>query len=614
LVTIEVPESTDGILLQWAPAHLPREPRYPYELDYHLIVDARHPHNFARRLQNLGFFSTDLEERVKAFQRVYELAPTGIPEHIEHRLHHYHDQMGLPPVPVSGGGPGSQVFEASPAASGAGGSVTTAVTATAGGSPLRQPLSSSTPRPAAPLADVIVRLEVVDPQGRAIPKVAVEVRASDNTATTKTTTAGRADITIKTADTQVEVMLSKRHHAPYTGTGGSVVTGPVIVNLELEQGTLAERQPDSGPPVFPEVSGKSRRVRRARIVMIDGIFARAQAHPDTPTRQLSKREVMTEYLRHLHHGEIALLPRERLDVLHDPKSGDGDPCTDKCKLKAKRFKVANIFSKVKFLYLSGGSPGRPRKGDVFEGQHHFRDSFTCKDVLIGSLDTRNAVGMVRLARWMREKHDVFVVYHIGFMRGRPGAHNQGRAIDVGGFARSIPGRETISPPRMKDDFHVALHWGRVAMFDPKTVAAHPNDSSKWTRLPATQVDDLTNYPDYTPQQRLLRYRLDPLPYPTPPPALPSGPADSRWLVLRDHFDEARTIFRSAFDFFVAEYSDSHDQLGPSAPANVPTPIDSPHGHFVLHPDYGEVNSGGKSNGRQAHFNHFHAQLGPTGPI
>jgi len=158
------------------------------------------------------------------------------------------------------------------------------------------------------------------------------------------------------------------------------------------------------------------------------------------------------------------------------------------------------------------------------------------------------------------------------------------------------------------------------MWNPKDVAAHPGDPTQWKRL--TVVDDRTDFPKFKLNQRRLQYRLSPIPYPNPPPATPLGPTDSHWLVLRDHFDMARQVFQTAHDFFVKEYSDGHHFLGKppgNLPASkkVPTPIDDPQGHFIIHPDYGRINHGltsagtKKQNIREAHFNHIHAQLGPS---
>jgi hypothetical protein len=81
-----------------------------------------------------------------------------------------------------------------------------------------------------------------------------------------------------------------------------------------------------------------------------------------------------------------------------------------------------------------------------------------------------------------------------------------------------------------------------------------------------------------------------------------------------HFVTARTIFNAVCDFATREYTDGNSTLGPlatSAAAEVPTPIDSHAGHFILHPDYPRPNAAGAKNGRQAHVNHLHFQLGAT---
>lgn len=150
-----------------------------------------------------------------------------------------------------------------------------------------------------------------------------------------------------------------------------------------------------------------------------------------------------------------------LKMRHDPPSPDGAPCTSKCRVISRRLEPSTTVAGVKYLQLTHfeRKVHKPSQHG-FEGQHHFEENFTCKDAPIGTLVLRHLVGIVRLSQHMATEHGIGVVYHIGFQRGTAGSHHDGRAIDVGGFALTPPalkGTTKVSPPRIGDDFHIALH-------------------------------------------------------------------------------------------------------------------------------------------------------------
>jgi hypothetical protein len=78
-----------------------------------------------------------------------------------------------------------------------------------------------------------------------------------------------------------------------------------------------------------------------------------------------------------------------------------------------------------------------------------------------------------------------------------------------------------------------------------------------------------------------------------------------------HFKQASEIFKYVFDIAAREYSDKDEILGRNPGGDeTPTEIDSHEAHFIIHPDYSSPNSpGNESDGRQAHQNHLHLQLG-----
>mgnify|MGYP007115112028 CR=1 FL=1 len=126
--------------------------------------------------------------------------------------------------------------------------------------------------------------------------------------------------------------------------------------------------------------------------------------------------------------------------------------------------------------------------------------------------------------------------------------------------------------------------------------------------------------------------LDPPPYQDPVPASADPALAPALATVAPHFQKASVIFEEVYDFATQEYSDNNPVLGalPGGVTDTTTPIDSPQGHLILHPDYPSPNtlqrdaSGapvpdparpGKFkenvNGRGAHVNHHHFQLGPT---
>ncbi|MFO0757620.1 MAG: N-acetylmuramoyl-L-alanine amidase [Byssovorax sp.] len=98
-VSVKVHRGTRSLELEWAPAHVPQGPRYPFRKLYHLDLGEGREEGVERRLSNIGFSSrTKLDDNVRDFQQAYDLAVTGRPEDIEVELAGYHDDGALPPV------------------------------------------------------------------------------------------------------------------------------------------------------------------------------------------------------------------------------------------------------------------------------------------------------------------------------------------------------------------------------------------------------------------------------------------------------------------------------------------------------------------------------------
>jgi hypothetical protein len=177
------------------------------------------------------------------------------------------------------------------------------------------------------------------------------------------------------------------------------------------------------------------------------------------------------------------------------------------------------------------------------------------------LDPRNALALVRLCQWLTA-FGVTELYHLGISGGgvdqhgnpRVDCHGQGRAIDLVGVHGVSPVDGVEFTLTVQDD------WGSVS------TAATPGG----------------NWPDGTGSN--VHYRLD-------------DPAC-------DPF--ARDFFQQLYDFAASEWQDRTD--GPDGP-DTPTVIGER--SFVMHPDH-PATSPGRPNGREAHRNHLHMQIGVTG--
>jgi hypothetical protein len=273
---------------------------------------------------------------------------------------------------------------------------------------------------------------------------------------------------------------------------------------------------------------------------------------------------------------------------------------------------------VKFLMLMSFAPSAAAaKTDQIPGQRFTRDRFGWAEMRLALIDQRHVVGLARMCKELAAKHGIAVIVTQGVSGDttRADTHGFGQAIDFGGCCTALPDPANKNPTvRLGTDFIVFLHWGNFPMWNGTTVKANPTNPALWTRLAVN--DDGRNYTaDPTGAVAVLHYRLDPAPFQEPVPASVTDPVLAAQLAaVAPHFVTARALFQDVYDFATREYSDGNSTLGPLAAGAAPdvqTPIDSHIGHFILHPDYPKPNAPGAKNGRQAHINHLHFQVGPT---
>jgi hypothetical protein len=416
---------------------------------------------------------------------------------------------------------------------------------------------------------------------------------------------------------QVVIHTKLRHNGPDPGPGNKVVPGEAKVTATAVKGGF--------DPATPGLA-TDRKGTFLDIVLVDAAFNFGAATPATIARRLTDPEVQSELSFLQANGDVALTPDSEFQFNHDPSSGEFDPCDPtKCTLKSpaanKRVNVQKAtFGPVKFFALMNFFPSAANaKTDQIPGQRFTRDRFQWDNMSAGLLDQRHVVGLTRLCKSINGSHSVVAIYTQGISGDTTGTHthNYGLACDFGGCSTTLPDPATKTMPvRLGTDFIVFLHWGNIPMWDAKTVQQHPADPTQWRRL--TVLDDGFDYgTDPNATVRKLHYRLDPAPFQDPVPAAVTDPTLAAQLAaVAPHFTEARALFQDVYNFATTEYTDANSALGPlppTAPAEVQTPIDSHQAHFVLFPDYAHPNPPtNPQGGRQAHNNHLHFQLGPTG--
>jgi hypothetical protein len=203
--------------------------------------------------------------------------------------------------------------------------------------------------------------------------------------------------------------------------------------------------------------------------------------------------------------------------------------------------LKNIYG-VKFLYLASGVKGQ--KADPSAPQ---------------SLDPRNAVGLCRLVRYLRDTWGATTFYHSGFITANHDCHEQGRAVDFVGVAGVLDGQEyTLT---VYDDWAKANVPNRAK-----------NDGTRLADWPANSAD--------------VTYRL----------------AD------RDEADVslAKRFFTGLYGFVASQFQDR------SAGAAIDeTPSTIGQSTYIMNPDH-PTSKPGTKNGREAHRLHVHFQIGGTG--
>lgn len=172
------------------------------------------------------------------------------------------------------------------------------------------------------------------------------------------------------------------------------------------------------------------------------------------------------------------------------------------------------------------------------------------------LDPRNALSIVRLCRWLHDNFGVTEMYHLGIdgdgSGQRTDCHGQGRAVDWVGVNGSRDGTEFVLT--VLDD------WG--------TVDTPPTPGGIWQPVGTNAT----------------HFRLDDAP--------------------GREFE--RDFFRALYQFIGSQWQDHSS--GPDGPGEV-SAIGT--GTFIMHPDH-PTSKPGTKNGREAHNNHFHMQIGVTG--
>lgn len=178
------------------------------------------------------------------------------------------------------------------------------------------------------------------------------------------------------------------------------------------------------------------------------------------------------------------------------------------------------------------------------------------------LDARNALAFVRFCQWLKASYGVHTLYHLGVSGGgvtssgkpRVDCHGQGRAVDFVGVAGDFPSEGEQIPFTLT----VTDNW---------SVDTPATPGGSWPEGTGANV----------------HYRL------TEPEADPF----------------AAQFFQDVYAFVAAEWQDQSP--GPDDPGG--TTIET--ASFIMNPDHPH-SAPGTPNGREAHANHMHWQIGVTG--
>lgn len=641
-VPVKFRPATRVLELEWAPADLPLGPGFPYRKRYYLDLGEGSEEGVQRRLHNLGFsVHSTIDENIRDFQRSYLQTPTGIVDHVKVELSSFHDDGALPPLPRS--------------------SDANAKTQLVGSKgpllPLGGPSGASPPGGVKAQGSVtaimttVLKIRVRTRWDRMIQDAKVNVDIGASSIEQRTGKDGFVTITLTQNEIDnltsprdlVVVRASKLHHGPESGGATKVTHGEINVTARLDPPGFAALQLDidSSKPSTPglrlDTSGKA----FLDLVLRDAGLNRAAVSPNV-TRRMTDDEVQNELMFHHLSGAITLVPTSEFQFDHDPSTGDRGACTPSCTMKGPTPDLwvnlsGHTIADVAWFELRGWVVSQQKKGDVTPGQHFLGESFQWRNIPLSSLDQRHVVGLARFCTNFKAVHGIVAVYTQGINgdSSRADCHGYGLAMDFGGFSTKLPNTEPFklkgqqtTPVRIGVDFNVFLHWGRIPMWDSASVAKNPNpppgnpgDPPPWPRGSAAREDTIDFGADKQGVNNRLHFRLDPPPFQDAVPASVPQPLQGELLKVAPHFQKARVLFGAVYDFAVQEYCDSNDLLGilPPKIVDTRTPLDSHDGHFVIHPDYFKPNTpasktaDGKpgSDGRGAHVNHLHCQLGRT---
>jgi hypothetical protein len=643
-VPVKVRTSTSVLELEWAPAELPLDAAFPYRRRYYLDLGEGDNEGARRRLNNLGFSAQKtLDDNVSDFQRTYLQNPTGNVDDVKFELASFHDEGTLPPVPRGGKGAAPRTSFVQQEAAGA-----SPADLALGGS--AAPGGKKAQGSAAPLEVTKILVHVRSRSGRDLhgdktkdEQVNVRVVSGPFDQTKETDAGGFATFSLTGDDVDttqppgwISLSVSRRHHGPDLGPEGyGLVKRPAAkefqASLKLEPPTIALDQPLMLPSFEANVriKGKDRYVD---VVLIDAALGRAAATPGTPARRLDGKQIQDELMAAHVDGDITLRKDFDFDFVHENAGDEASrfsPCTGNCKVRSPTvdrwiaLKPATISGVTWYSLLAfTNNAEKPKDNPVTLQYTRDKFGFGRKQEIV-NIDQRLVVGLLRICRDIHLRFNIVAAFTQGMEGGdtnlatgkkRTDAHGYGLAVDFGGVSREQPDVRTKSAKgaesrdvKLGVDFIVLYHWGRIEMWDPKLVKENPDDTSKWQRIKSSVADAINYANDANAKQIKLHYRLDPAPLQDDPP---EG-ATEDLKKLAEHFRTAQLLFKAIYDDAVADLSDSNDVLGPSKTAkDTKTEIDANVPHITLHPDYGKPNSPGKDfDGRQAHQNHLHFQLG-----
>jgi hypothetical protein len=345
-------------------------------------------------------------------------------------------------------------------------------------------------------------------------------------------------------------------------------------------------------------------------------------YADTPIHKLEADQARRALHYWAYQGDFRLTVGGQpidLEVKHDVSSTIFGQCTNECKIVGPKYNtrygvVNDTIAGVKFLYTPGQTSGfKPwphgiqtdqepeTKTGAGLGISYWKAIRTTNDTRLTILDPRTILGLNKLCKELQRRFQVLCIFHAGTgEHGRVDSHGEGRAVDFSGCSFTLPEPgATVSAVGRFDTIFVATHWGAITPWDPDKA---PGQWERWKgKLMVSSKAGGGAPPGSKNQVFRLRGPIEPM---LDGLIDKSGDVEAQKARWPAFMDVARQIFEVVYAYGQTEFQVSNQSL-PEVLGDIGVkPV------CTMHPDH-PTSYPGTDNGREAHQNHIHFQVGET---